>query len=600
MKYRVLLSVVFSALLAGCNSLSQQDTPEPRTITWSDDVTQSAQLIRHLPDDTLLYARIPSLVALIGAPKPNAMGQLLESDANEAALRQLFAGARNELETAGPFGPLAGLLLERLRSPLEVAVRVPAGASFTAAEINLSARLDFESADDLQRTLDALATRQPAVRLQTPVASDRPGFMNLGVLPAYYAFDAVERRFTLTAGFSVSPERLDGLGRTVNEEHPALARQNDMDDSGYGLYVWADAGSILPLVTPFIPAQQRAELSETGVLEIDEFALGVGTANGRGQTVVYARGQNGRLWDLGLPAGHSTGLTTLDAPRLYASMTLPDADWIRQVAELTEFDPEQADDGLAIHGLDWETVAGALAGRLSVIEDEAGRYSALEPADPEAFARLLDHARKREWMSVARQDYRGRTIESWYLPTADLFTDVQEPMMRLLLRSQNSRAWVMREGDLWLLAAVPQVLMARADRRADFPIEPWLEAAGEPTANRSLVVMGTLDQRVQANYHTYLETLQILADMVDAPVDLMTFPPAYARALPETSTASFSASYQDRAIRLVYGYENHPFDALGGGTAGMTGVAIVGILAAVAIPQYHEYVVRAEAANGWE
>lgn len=158
-------------------------------------------------------------------------------------------------------------------------------------------------------------------------------------------------------------------------------------------------------------------------------------------------------------------------------------------------------------------------------------------------------------------------------------------------RSQNGNAWALKQGERWFIASVPQILMARIDREADFDVEPWLESEGQSSAGRSMVLLGTFENLVQTNYHYYLQGMQLVGEVLDTDIDLMSFPPVYAAAIPNLSTIGLSATYQDQSMRLIYSYENHPLDALGGS---MAKLSVVGILSAVAIPAYQDYVQQAE------
>jgi len=178
-----------SLFLVACqpetNSQAQTypETPPEREITWSDEVTQPASLIHHLPDDTVAYIRVPSVMALLAAPKDNGMGQLLESEANETALKQLFSGTRTELEGIGAQASVANLALARLRSPLEVAVSIPEGASFTAALVQATARLDFDSREAFQEQVAQWVATQPNARMNRPLTADARFRSNAGLLP---------------------------------------------------------------------------------------------------------------------------------------------------------------------------------------------------------------------------------------------------------------------------------------------------------------------------------------------------------------------------------------------------------------------------------
>lgn len=594
MKYPLLFVSIASVLLAACSSSTTNtaEQPETRALTWSEEIAQPATLMHNLADNTLFYARVPSLTAFFTAPKPNAMGQLLTDSANEEAVRQLLTSARTELEAFGPMGVMAGLFMERQRSPLEIAVQVPPGAAFTAAQTSLSVRLDFENVAVFQQRLEEIAAQEPMLRIQSPATEEAPGLLNLGVMPAYYQYDNAQKRLTLVAGFSASADALGLIGSQANDEHPALLRQAEIDDSGYGVYIWADTASIIPMARPFIPAPQLQELEVSGLLDTQEVAYGMGTASGRGQTSFFARGTQGNIWELGLPASPSSSIQTLGQPSVFFSMAVPDSNWLERVMQTADADLGEWDALLEPHQLSMTAIMNGVAGRVSLVKDESGAYNALEPRNPVAFENLISQLAVNGILNLNEKNYGDHIIQHWHVPTAQLL-DMDELGMPLFARSQNTNLWVMRQGDTWFMASVPQILMARLDHEANFEVEPWLESVGQSSKGRSMVVLGTFEQLVQTNYHYYLQGVQVFGEMLGADVDLMSFPPAYSAAIPATSTVSFSASYQESSMRLVYNYENHPLDPVQGS---MTGVAVVGILAAVAIPAYEDYVARTEAA----
>lgn len=569
---------------------TQPDAPAEREITWSDEVTQPASLIHHLPDDTVAYIRVPSVAALYAAPKDNGMGQLLESEANETALKQLFSGTRTELEGLGAPGAIANLVLERLRSPLEVAVSIPEGMSFTAALVQATARLDFDSQEAFQQQIAQWVASQPAVRMNRPLTVDAPGMLALGPLPAYYQYNPDNRRLTLVAGFSASADALSQIGQTANDTHPALTRQASMEASGYGLYTWVSAAKLLPMAQPFMGQSQLAQLQKAGLDRTDEVALSLGTAQGRGRLSVYADGTGGPIWDLALPVAAPTRVTTHGRPDVLAVFSMPDYEWVTTVAQLAGNDLTTWDTELADYDMTVQSIVDAFSGRLTTVYDELGTYSILEATKPNTLADLVAKLSASELLTVTEHDYNGTTLMRWRVPT-EQWMPQQEPEFAMFSRGQSIQTWVMREGDNWVFASVPQVLMARVDLGSDFDVQPWLAATGD--AGRSMMVLSHSEDVVRKNYHYYLLGMQMLSDTVNADVNMMAFPPAHQRAWPETSTVSAAVDYQDQSIRIEFGYENHPVELIQ--ASPMAGVAMVGILSAVAIPAYQDYVERAEA-----
>ena len=585
-----------SLLLVACQpetdsqAQTQPETPPEREITWSDEVTQPASLIRHLPDDTVAYIRVPSVMALFAAPKDNGMGQLLESEANETALKQLFSGARTELEGMGAAASIANLVLERLRSPLEVAVSIPEGASFTAARVQATARLDFDSREAFQERIAQWVATQPNASLNRPLTADEPGMLAIGPIPAYYQYNPDNRRLTLVAGFSASADALSQIGQTANETHPALTRQASMEASGYGLYTWVSAAKLLPMAQPFMGQSQLAQLKQIGLDRTDEVALSLGTAQGRGRLSVYADGTGGPIWDLALPAAAPTRVTTHGRPDVLGVFSMPDYEWFETVAQLTGTDLATWDAELAEHDMTVQSIVDAFSGRVTTVYDELGTYSILEATKPNPLVDLVAKLSASDLLTVTEHDYNGTTLMRWRVPT-EQWVPQQEPEFALWMRGQSIQTWVMREGDNWVFAGVPQVLMARVDLGSEFEVQPWLAATGDD--GRSMMVLSHSDDVVRKNYHYYLMGMQMLSDAVNAEVNMMAFPPAHQRAWPETATVSAAVDYQDQAIQFEFGYENHPIELVQ--ASPMAGVAMVGILSAIAIPAYQDYVERAEA-----
>ncbi|MEO0996581.1 MAG: pilin, partial [Pseudomonadota bacterium] len=95
-------------------------------------------------------------------------------------------------------------------------------------------------------------------------------------------------------------------------------------------------------------------------------------------------------------------------------------------------------------------------------------------------------------------------------------------------------------------------------------------------------------------YGAYIELLQYLADVAEADVDVWSMPTADALGLPRTGTLGLRLAAAPERLTGELTFEHNPIEFLGGAT----GIATVGILAAIAIPAYQDYTVRAQVGSG--
>lgn len=581
-RFLYVLTLTCALVLTGCSNLSTQ--PETR-IDWPESMAEPARLIDSLDTNVITYVRIPSPSAWITAPKNNEMGELLATDANRAAVTTLLDALRQQLAPLGSEGATAGLLLDRLRSPLELAVQLPEGTAITGAELQATARLDFDSRSVFEQQLSSLLQGMSFVRHLAPATENAPGRLSLGVMPAYYQFDPKTQRFTLSAGFASSAQTLAQLGETANPAHPALKRQVELEDSRFGLYLWANTGAVIPQVEPFLPASDVRELDALGLMNSQEFAFAMGSRAGNGLTTLLLRGTHGPMWDLVLPDSPATRVQSLGEPDYYFTTVIPDEDWVRRLASASDWSLRDLNQLTTKTGLNWPTVMAGLTGRFSVVADDAGNYLAVEPTDADAFANLLDELRYRGYTETTAFATSSGAMNRLHLPLSDLWLDQKIPSASdWFLRSQDTRGWYYEQEGIWYIATIPQVLLARQQADPQVALAQWSQ---QNTDRPTVQFIGQFDSLIQTNYHYYLEGLQTLAHMLETEIDMLAFPVASVSQLPSRSQASLSVTYRDDTLRAVYGYETHPFDPLQGS---MGGVAIIGILAAVAIPVYQDYV----------
>jgi len=97
---------------------------KPVIPAWDVSITDKASLVERLPQDVLMYARIPNLWGVLNAPKKNSLHSALSSKANQSSTQKLQQGSASLVDNKfGPLAPIIKLLSSNLRSPLELAVR---------------------------------------------------------------------------------------------------------------------------------------------------------------------------------------------------------------------------------------------------------------------------------------------------------------------------------------------------------------------------------------------------------------------------------------------------------------------------------------------
>jgi hypothetical protein len=155
----------------------------------------------------------------------------------------------------------------------------------------------------------------------------------------------------------------------------------------------------------------------------------------------------------------------------------------------------------------------------------------------------------------------------------------------------------MSEGDRILIAAVPQILMDRLDQPGEANVGQWLAESGVDTERAGLFGALQIDKAPRRNYYAYIGSLLSIADMLGTDLDVTGFPTARELDLPGSGTIGFSVDYADGHLGATLAFENHPGDLLFAGGGSMGGVAAIGILAAVAVPAYQQYTIRAKVAS---
>jgi Tfp pilus assembly major pilin PilA len=175
-------------------------------------------------------------------------------------------------------------------------------------------------------------------------------------------------------------------------------------------------------------------------------------------------------------------------------------------------------------------------------------------------------------------------------------SEVEVFLLGLVSKLNTHLYWVEEEG-YFIFAGIPQGLFDRQLYEERVPIQQWLKQEQRQDIQSSLFFISTtLSDTPRQLYYAYLQTLIVLAELADAEMDLFSLPSAMELNLPKNGTYGMQLDISDSLLSLEFTFENNPLEFLL--SADMTSVALIGILAAVAVPAYSDYLKRAKVSEG--
>ena len=166
--------------------------------------------------------------------------------------------------------------------------------------------------------------------------------------------------------------------------------------------------------------------------------------------------------------------------------------------------------------------------------------------------------------------------------------------MELISRFKTNIYWMEEDGYL-ISAAIPQMLLDRQQHLARVPIQQWLQQQQRQDIRSSLFAISTTSKINPRNlYYGYLNMLNMVANLADANIDMFAMPTVTELNLPNIDgTYGLQLDIADSGLALELTFETHPLEFIGMGS-----MATIGILAAVAIPAYADYMKKSKVAEG--
>lgn len=613
-------AVAASVILAGCNrdnaspnapaAVAQIDGAAQKRA--ADAISQPAWLRERLPEHTVAYLRVPTLWGLMSAPNGRALDGALASDAHTKAIAALRdAAAKDPLLVQAGIAPFTALALDDLAGPVEVAVIDTSDIANPASNILVS--LPFDIADVATMNARLAATGAPV--LKAPLDANGKGEL---ATKGYVQFDAATKHLYVLSGMAASAFALDGFVKQLGEKraHAMHEVEKTFDTSGQGLFFWMSLKGVTGMAAAQLPAAKPGTAVRDLLDKSQAVAFGWGTVGGRGKFQVQFIAPQTRLFGYLAQEGYKTDVKTAGNPSWALTMRLPSrAQFDTFAANLdadfgagTKAGYDKANGELKqAFGFEVKDVIGLFGPELVTFEDAAGTYSAVRTIDRAAlYARIDDLVARYKWKHETVKSGKA-TMHHVYVPGIDIAKSLADDKstsdakatawLQLYTRMGTHLYWT-EEGDWLVFGQVPQALADRAAAKLDTDIGDWLRTKQSYDPASTLIGgAATTRNANQKIYYAYIAVLQSISDALGQPTSLAELPNAASLGLPVDGAIGLTLDLTPNRAGFSMTYEQSPAEVILAGGGAITAIAIVGIAAAVAVPAYQDYTIRAQVAG---
>jgi len=594
-------------------------------LVQSAPLSEPASLRETIPVDAVGYLRIPSPWGVFSAPKGNSLAGALAHEQHVQQIQNVETSVyQNILKKAEAFThPVLTLVFHHLRSPIEAIVLLPENAPPPFANILISAKLNFTSIEEVNNFLKKVVAKTPPLMITSEVSPAGYGALMMGPVSVLLHYDVNTQILKVMSGTMANQalfqQTLESL--VPVKQHPMYELENRVDTSHQGHFQWFNLQRILPIVFGLMPSPFRQEvvpkLNKWGLLDIRGAAFGWGVRDGKGRLSVMIDAPRTGYRKFFPAISNNFSLMAAGTPKTVFSLSIPTLEWLKGFEKV--FEKEAAPKELQEYqllkevfkqklGFSLEDALQALGSEIIGFADEVGVFVAIR-GDKQRLPEILMALKNNQELLKSGLVYETRHINGkeyhhLIMPQSLLPEDVEpEPvnnegvafLMELISRFKTNIYWMEEDGYL-ISAAIPQMLLDRQRHLARVPIQQWLQQQQRQDIRSSLFAISTTSKITPRNlYYGYLNMLNMVANLADANIDMFALPTVTELNLPNIDgTYGLQLDIADSGFALELTFETHPLEFVGMGTMAAT----VGILAAVAIPAYADYMKKAQVAEG--
>lgn len=611
----LLLFVITAVFLSGCDNNDMAQTGlRDMQLSFDLDAEDSAWLRDYLPNETVAYLNVPTPWNYLFDAKADAMHAVQSLPEHQQLVAQIKQGAKDNYFQYIPteYHDIMSLFFEHIKTSLEVAVinHSPAALLPTVA---VGTRLQNLSADELDRKLSQLLqAAQPGIELKREGSAPK-WTMQVGQFPAFVQYEEAGGRLLIYGGMGAKESRLAELWDAPRTDQlvKIKALGNSADPSGLNLKAWVAVAKIYELGGAFVPPEQQQRIAELGLDQAEYVWMGFESTQGQSAMALHVLMPDVG-WRLALPkATDWFDVELAGEPRSVLQLTLPTADQLETAIEhfkwsekLTEKDREELEfvtEFKERFGFEPLDLLRAYYQQIYWVKDQSGSWYAMKIKDRALHEKM--EAKLYEFFDLQPEHTKLAGQSVWQVhfsiyqklfESSDQLPKDAEQISQMMNMFKDHAYWYEEDG-VFYMSAVPQVLAEKQANKNPVKLSTWLaNNQGSDWQSAILAYGKDIKHMPQDLYHFYLLMLQGLGDLAQVNVDLYSLPTASELNLPDSGRINLMLSSDAEKVSVKFGYEYSFAEGVLSAEGGMTTLAVLGILAAYAIPAYKDYTVRAE------